>query len=191
MSKCYLDGLFVNEDVCTPVKEMYERAMACARTKIGDGKPWFQTPTEIDYGDKLYESVLTRGIYVDQLRTFLCAGWRPEQFLIITTNEMKRNIQSVIERIVDFVGITDESRGLVGKKIAKNRAPHIGSKTATQPPIPEDIEDELRAFYEPYNDQFIHFLKKHNFNVDISQMIIELSGEHGRHPRHAKIENMV
>eukprot|EP00055_Hartaetosiga_balthica_P003440 m.7777 g.7777 ORF g.7777 m.7777 type:complete len:370 (-) comp2916_c0_seq1:74-1183(-) len=186
VSKCYLDALFVNENNCLSPKEMYANAEKCRKEKIGDGNPWFDTPSELPESMKLYESVLYRGIYVDQLRNYLCAGWKPEQFLIISTNEMKTNLQGVINRVVKHTGITNRLQGYAGKRIENNKTPHVGSKTASKPAMPKDIEHELARFYTPYNEQLIHFLKKHNFNTKVIEMEIELMGMHDRHPRHAK-----
>ena len=48
-------------------------------------------------------SYLQRGLYADQFRAYMCAGFRPEQFLIFFTNELS-NITSILHRVQHFLG---------------------------------------------------------------------------------------
>jgi len=45
---------------------------------------------------------LARGFYADQLRQYLCAGFKPEQFLVLFTTEMN-DIPKVVRKVASFV----------------------------------------------------------------------------------------
>eukprot|EP00049_Salpingoeca_infusionum_P018744 m.358596 g.358596 ORF g.358596 m.358596 type:complete len:479 (-) comp18193_c0_seq1:1036-2472(-) len=122
-----------------------------------------------------YEGLLIRGFYVDHLYNFLCAGFKPEQFLILTSGELKENARAAVKRISDFMGVPfNPTNEKWFEKGVSRKHKSVGA-------MPEDIREALFHFYEPYNNWLLQFLLTNNFNVNPKYLIRELSLHHHHH----------
>lgn len=84
---------------CRDPHAMYRELQTCANAHRSDvHQPWFYrftldpralSPDGIGHNaSDMYEGVAMRGIYADQILNYLCAGFRPEQILVITNGEL-------------------------------------------------------------------------------------------------------
>lgn len=85
-------------DRCRDPLAMYRELQRCANHYRRDANhPWFFRFTldgsslgTADVGAVgMYEGIVMRGFYADQLLNYLCAGFRPEQILVLTNCEMR------------------------------------------------------------------------------------------------------
>ncbi len=102
----------------------------------------------------LYDGILGRGIYIDQLQRWF-EHFNREQFLIIKTEEMNVNTEAAIQNSEEFLGVIKRSRP--NKKFVK----HFESRPST---IPESCKSKLIEFYKSYNKQ-LNDLIGINFNA--------------------------
>ena len=82
---------------CRDPRSMYKALQSCANAHRSDvHEPWFfrftlDTSALAKDGigrnaSDMYEGVAMRGFYADQLLNYLCAGFRPEQILVVTNS---------------------------------------------------------------------------------------------------------
>src|SRR3989338_8552826 len=81
---------------------------------------------------------LARGFYSNQLRQYLCAGFKPEQFLVLFTSEL-HNISNVVRTVSSFV-----------------RRPLTRQDELVLALIPPNLKKNHRSFNEEPSDEFQH-----------------------------------
>ncbi|EGD79802.1 hypothetical protein PTSG_10785 [Salpingoeca rosetta] len=185
--KCYIDGLmFVNEQHCHPAEYQYEALRKCVEENVADGRPWYErfiiplnnnaskTTNDNGYSYWLHEGILLRGMYADQLKNFLCAGWKPEQIFITTTTHMHTEPLDMTQRLAKFIGPPAKLAGKFKQRLKAGDTIHRGSKTAGHPPMEERTQRLLTEFYEEYNEALVHLLRQHNFACDVAEVEREL-----------------
>lgn len=87
---------FVDLSRCKPVQESYNSFHKCIKANASDPtRPWFVRFThnfdpqmnKAAFLQAKYMGLVYVGIYGDQLFNYICAGFRPEQILILTSSE--------------------------------------------------------------------------------------------------------
>ena len=160
--------------VCATGHEQMARMHACVHADAEkDDKPWFGQFTRMSVAEEErfhenphrgrdpYQGVIFRGIYVDSIKNYLCAGFRPEQFLIMTTSELRADMQAAVDRLARFVGkkLTPMDAGLFEaedyEKNSKSAGHHLSAA----------IEKDLRNFFRPYNEALLELLMNNNFDI--------------------------
>eukprot|EP00049_Salpingoeca_infusionum_P027521 m.32907 g.32907 ORF g.32907 m.32907 type:complete len:404 (-) comp9561_c0_seq3:131-1342(-) len=186
LNECYTESLFINPAKCTSGDEQYKRLRACRDRVSPQNKAWFERAangmtksqrhetTESGQSYWMHEGVVLRGVYVDQIQNFLCAGFDPSHMFITTTTEMMENGWKVLKRISKFIGVDFELDELGQKRKKDSRDIHRGSKVADKPKPDPDTQHMLYDFYRPYNEELIHLLKNHPFEVNIEAVEKEL-----------------
>ena len=105
-----------------------------------------------------HQSLLYRGLYVHQLRAFLCAGFKPEQFLILFTHQLA-NVSAILTTVHDFIAAPTSP-------ILPISPPAQNSKSMLQEITPETRSD-LIAFYRLSVLDLASFLIAHPFHYDL------------------------
>mgnify|MGYP001490604166 CR=1 FL=1 len=110
-----------------------------------------------------YEGLLLRGAYADQLRNFICEGFKPRQFLLVTLGELSANLTSVVERIAEFAleGADAQPKRdtLMQGLRALEAMPHVNLNHKSQGQMPSSVYERLHAFFAPYNADLMQFLR--------------------------------
>eukprot|EP00045_Choanoeca_perplexa_P013041 m.145326 g.145326 ORF g.145326 m.145326 type:complete len:373 (-) comp16217_c0_seq4:1169-2287(-) len=165
-------GQMLNPEGCVGGWEQYKRLHAELNNKRIDAQ-WFGRylkhlfPQEYEiYKSK--EGHIHRGIYVDQIRTYLCAGFRPEQFLILTNGELRDDQIGAMNRIAQFMQrpLSLQHEGMVDRGLHRNSKPHALFSA--------EVTAQLEAFYKPYNEELVKLLLENNFNINPHYILKEL-----------------
>lgn len=185
--KCYIQGLmFVNEAHCHSAEEQYAALRRCVRQVVADGRPWYErsiAPLNNNYSSSvnenghsywMHEGILLRGIYADQLKNFLCAGWRPEQIFISTTSQLHAHPHRLATRLADFIGPPARLTGAFKQRLRGGETIHRGTAAGGHAPMNERTKAMLADFYREYNLALVHFLRQHNFVCDVGDVEEEL-----------------
>lgn len=146
----------------------------CAKgTKWYSNKsPWFARFTDVGHGRVQnalhYEGVVMRGIYVDQIQNFLCAGFRPEQMMVLLSSELFNDSMESLGRISRFVGrkpefIDEQQRSSAEKGVHANHRARGKMLAKTQA--------LLQRFYAPYNRRLVELLRSQAFVVRRDRML--------------------
>lgn len=167
--------------VCSTGHEQWARLHECAKEDMAVSRhPWFRRFTsksvKFDF-DKpfqeegnLHEGVILRGLYADSIKNFLCAGFRPEQFLVITNKELYEDQMGALKRFSDFMGrklvLTDTDR--VESGIVKNKQTH---DNAFKPSTLKLLQD----FYRPHNEAVLDLLLNNPFNINKHYLLKEFT----------------
>jgi len=111
---------------------------------------WHNLPTE-DYKrlGNLHYSYLPRGIYVDQIESWMLV-FPKEQFLIIRAEDFFSDTQVIYDRVLTFLGLPEHclkksNRHNVGKYAQKMSA---------------DVRQDLTQFFRPHNQRLSEFLNR-------------------------------
>eukprot|EP00045_Choanoeca_perplexa_P014152 m.164811 g.164811 ORF g.164811 m.164811 type:complete len:428 (-) comp16587_c0_seq9:1941-3224(-) len=115
-------------------------------------------------------SAIERGLYVDQLRHWLCAGIQPQQILIATTSDWQTP-QVTVHRIASWLGRGD-SYTTPRLEEAFNADIHRASR-ANGRPYPEAIMTTLRTYFKPYDNALLELLNDLPFDVNITTVAAE------------------
>lgn len=115
-----------------------------------------------------HEGVVMRGIYVDQLKNFLCAGWKPEQIFITFTFKLHAEPLKLLKEIASFVGIPFNIDIHLEKQLNAGEQVQRASRTHLHDPITSEVKDSFTELNREYNEALIHFLNQHNFVCNIS-----------------------
>jgi hypothetical protein len=94
----------------------------------------------------LVYSYLARGIYIDQVRNWL-EYFPREQILILRSEDLFRNPQSVYSRVLEFLG-------LANFKLDDYEIFNFGRYSQIDP----ETEKRLRVYFSPYNQELYEFL---------------------------------
>jgi len=97
----------------------------------------------------------------------MLAGFRPEQFLIITNSELREEPLEVMRRFSAFVQrpYELEHAKVVEQGLSKNSKSHDN--------WPEEVAAKLRDFYRPYNKALVKLLLENNFNINLHHLLKE------------------
>uniref|UniRef100_A0A7S0ZDD4 Sulfotransferase domain-containing protein n=1 Tax=Timspurckia oligopyrenoides TaxID=708627 RepID=A0A7S0ZDD4_9RHOD len=115
-----------------------------------------------------HDGNLYRGIYVDMLKNYLCAGFKPEQILILTTSELKD--PAFLKRVADFIGVGEDAFSHNLKKTVNTNGKSHSHR------ISEELLKELEDFYRPHNKELVEFVKDAGFHVNLDAMEHEFLG---------------
>ena len=176
-----------SDRACKPPWEQYEDLGECLG-QITDvnisAKPWYRKmiPEGAQGKEKLieegtgglYDGAVLRGVYVDMIHHYLCAGFKPSQFLVIASNELRADHVDVIKRIFEFVNetrpweyINSRAGKFMERQIERNRR-------AKDTKFDNSTLHQLAQFYYPFNQQLLHLLSNHDFNVRLPKIVQEL-----------------
>eukprot|EP00056_Hartaetosiga_gracilis_P003268 m.61502 g.61502 ORF g.61502 m.61502 type:complete len:416 (+) comp11392_c0_seq1:85-1332(+) len=176
LDECYSKGLFVNPNTCPPPEVLHTDIKACVKEHGKRGMPWYEYHADhhLYFADTneegvkyvYYDGLIRRGIYVDQLQNYLCAGWKPENIMVASLTELKSQPDKFIKRLQTQL-IDGPSNPL-----HIPHAPHQGSRSEGEMSVA--TKKKLDNFFRPHNEAFIHLLHTHNFIVDIEAIENEL-----------------
>ncbi|KAL6051132.1 hypothetical protein QOT17_019397 [Balamuthia mandrillaris] len=114
---------------------------------------------------------LTRGLYVSQIRNFLCAGFSPEQMIFFASHELAERRMDVLRRISEFVGRPLEFKSEEDKEAVTDG---LGSNHKSEGDMTEETKAVLREFYGAATQELMAFLEQGNFRVDMAAMRKEM-----------------
>ena len=170
---------------CSTGHAQMRRLHACVREDIAvDDKPWFGRFTldsapdmeafrgRIRQREDPYQGVLFRSVYVDGIKNYLCAGFRPEQFLIMTSNELHADMEAAVGRIARFVGRTLQPRRAGLFRSADYSRNSRSSGHASFDPA---LRGRMEAFFRPYNEALLELLLNNAFDVERDFLIEEFT----------------
>ncbi|EGD73082.1 hypothetical protein PTSG_04796 [Salpingoeca rosetta] len=161
--------------LCRDPRSVYRELQTCVeKHNAHDDHPWFLHYTQFASNDEVplnlrvqYEGLTMRGLYADQIFNFLCAGFWPEQLLIMTAGELRHDARTAVQRVTDFMGVpfqpTNEKWFDKGVSRMKKSAG----------PIPEDVVAELRQLFALHNRVLMRLLLNNNFNVNAPFLLKE------------------
>jgi len=109
---------------------------------------------------------LSRGIYVDQLQTWMQFFPR-EQFLILKSEDLYSDPQRILRETVTFLGLPVTSIQTTEKEFKQYREPHPrGYNNNEKPPkMDPDVRKYLVEYFQPHNARLYTFLGR-NFGWD-------------------------
>ncbi|EGD78994.1 hypothetical protein PTSG_01965 [Salpingoeca rosetta] len=176
---------------CNTGHHQYAALYRCvsALAESADGKaltqdrPWFQHFTRKGNKEllqqhvslkllKKYEGHVHRSIYVDQLINFLCAGFRPDQFIVVTTTELKADAEGVLHRIATALDRPSQLAAQARKRVLSGIHANMHRHSHT---MPDAMERELQEFFQPYNQRLLDVLDFYGFVFNRTAMIHELN----------------
>ncbi|KAL6078141.1 hypothetical protein QOT17_001748 [Balamuthia mandrillaris] len=114
---------------------------------------------------------LTRGLYVSQIRNFLCAGFSPEQMIFFASHELAERQMDVLRRISEFVGRPLEFKSEEDKEAVTSG---LGSNHKSEGDMTDETKSVLREFYGAATKELMAFLEQGNFRVDMAAMRKEM-----------------
>eukprot|EP00045_Choanoeca_perplexa_P004498 m.38664 g.38664 ORF g.38664 m.38664 type:complete len:385 (+) comp12606_c0_seq4:192-1346(+) len=158
----------LNHDGCATGWEQYKLLDAELQAKKID-KRWFSNTLKTLPGSRVFgssgrfparEGHVYRGIYVDQIRNYICAGFKPEQFLILTNGELRDDQTGAMHRIAQFMDrpVNLKHARKVESGMVRYSRPHGHFSDGTIA--------TLQAFYKPYNQDLVRLLLENRFNVN-------------------------
>eukprot|EP00730_Choanoeca_flexa_P019565 TRINITY_DN9564_c0_g1_i2.p1 TRINITY_DN9564_c0_g1~~TRINITY_DN9564_c0_g1_i2.p1 ORF type:complete len:381 (+),score=105.83 TRINITY_DN9564_c0_g1_i2:238-1380(+) len=173
------DGLQQYQQLNAALTEM-------VKTKLTDrlDKPWYmrQLSTlpapDVPWGNvagvvdttklrKIYQGHILRSIYVDQFRNYLCAGFRPEQFVILTITELKQDWVNALQRIAAFL---DRPFELEDERVLTHS---ISGYHHEHPTWDDATRQRLQRFFKPYNKALLRLLMGNRFNLNPAYLLGE------------------
>ena len=134
------------------------------------GKELLTKPTSISLR-RHFQGHAHRGMYVDQLANYLCAGFDPEQFLIYTSLELHDNPQGVLQSISKRMG--HELEVHEAHQPLLERGVRLNSRSKGRQ-VPDRLRRQLHALFEPFSFRLIHFLDAFGFQYNRTAMLSEL-----------------
>jgi hypothetical protein len=188
LDKCYGESFKLPEapspTACPSGARQNKDLLACSARYAeasGDSAPWFQRYTRtlgFDWrhanGSAFWrsEGLVIRGLYLDQVRNFVCAGFRPEQMMFIMANELYSNQVEVLARLSAFVGQelgfrTPEDEAEVRKGIFKNHK--------SRGELDDTSRGILNTFYAKHNRALVQYLLSDSFVVDKEALLREFA----------------
>ncbi|EGD74796.1 hypothetical protein PTSG_07029 [Salpingoeca rosetta] len=161
---------------CRDIRAAYDAFHQCMKPKAADAKqPWFVKFT-LNYDADMnkpahavnrHAGFAYMGLYADQLFNFLCAGFKPDQFIILTSGELKAEPVAAVKRVTDAFGrpfdVEDMrwfERGLSNNRRSRGR-------------MPARTEALLRGLFQPYNLALARLLASMPFNVNMTHVLDE------------------
>lgn len=119
----------------------------------------FNTNTNSGGDMVFHEGILLRGYYADQIRNFICAGFRPDQLILATTGEVRNSLGKVLDRIANAFGKPTMQTPHI--RIGKGTS---NSRTAIVPP--QEYADRLMDFLRPQSEDLLDLLDELGIVVD-------------------------
>ena len=138
--------------------------VAAALARKADTRPWFARFLEHRVQDtdsevRRYEGIVLRGAYADQLRAFVCAGWRPDQFFVTTLGELHTSKAEVLARLAAFARAP---RDLVHRTLPVTNSTAV-LNARSHGTIPAGALAALHSFYAPWNRDLALLLAEQPF----------------------------
>ena len=106
----------------------------------------------VPFVSKSYYYSIQCGMYVKQLKRWF-SYFKPEQFMIIQSEDFFANPQATIAGVAKFLGVCDMA---FSEYPIFDPLKNIAG--APYPNIPQDLEQKLIDFYRPYNEMLYEFL---------------------------------
>lgn len=110
------------------------------------------------------DAVLLRGLYIDQIRNYICAGFHPSQIMIVTYSQLVNSHISILSKIQKRYGFSTN---------ITTSFPISNSKSHGRKPSPYVLR-QIEEFFELYNKQAIDYILQNGFDVDIDYLTMEL-----------------
>lgn len=120
---------------------------------------WQQT------GLVFHEGMLLRGYYADQIRNFLCAGFKPEQLILATSSELRNDMGKVLDRIADAFGQRRIQQWSMDEARANSQTALVPSKKNIQ---------KLLDFMRPQVEELIDLVENEGINANVTALRKEL-----------------
>ena len=168
---------------CRTGNQQYDALQECLgsmnKRDVGvDDAPWFRFfthPSSIRARPEKpameYQGHVYRGMYVDQLANYLCAGFEPEQFIVLAASELFHDPEHVLETVAHRMG-----RELHLSPSALEHI-HSGIKIGARSQghtMSSQLRRQLHALFEPYSFRLIHLLDAFGFQYNRTAMLSEL-----------------
>ena len=100
----------------------------------------------IHYGNHSY---LAKGVYVDQLENWF-RYYNKKQFLILTTDDLRKNPQQILNQIFDFLGLPPF-------KVENSKDRNVGNYKEK---MNEDTRKFLIEYFKPHNERLSKLLQR-------------------------------
>jgi hypothetical protein len=146
--------------------------------------PWYTSLTNVtslkngalDPPSWMYDGFILKGLYVDQIANYLCAGASPSQFHVYATSQVYNSTPEFIDNLA----------GRVGKKTTPLSLKCDANITRSLPPlhdlprfsVPSHLYEKLHSVYLPFNLLLVEFLDMFKFNYDKRAVMKELDVTH-------------
>eukprot|EP00055_Hartaetosiga_balthica_P004937 m.13747 g.13747 ORF g.13747 m.13747 type:complete len:505 (-) comp4192_c0_seq1:61-1575(-) len=180
LKKCYEETMALKHlDTCKFAHFQYVDMHTCLTkySLLSKKTPWFSAnyygwSTIQASADRrsLYDGHVMRGIYVDQIVNYLCAGFSPEQFIVVTSEELKEQHLQVMDRAMAALG--REVDVIPGHEKVMERVRHLNRRAMGRYGS-DAIQDKLDEFFRPFNAQLIQLLMSQKFNVNMEYIVKE------------------
>lgn len=126
----------------------FEQVVAADKERLRNG--WSNLPTADNKRlGNLHYSYLPRGIYVDQIRSWMSIFPR-EQFLIIRAEDFFSDAQTIYDDVLDFLR-------LPGHRLRQTRRRNVGSYTDK---MSDEVRMELVNYFRPHNSRLYEYLDR-------------------------------
>ncbi len=124
----------------------FEKALEIEQSKLNEEKD--RMMKDKNYNSDIYQqfSILSRGIYVDQLLVFE-RYFGKDQMLLIKTEDLYRNPQRVVNRVFDFLHVPQYN---INHFVHYNRNSYK--------PMDASIRKYLAEYYKPHNQRLYQYV---------------------------------
>eukprot|EP00730_Choanoeca_flexa_P012727 TRINITY_DN4562_c0_g1_i1.p1 TRINITY_DN4562_c0_g1~~TRINITY_DN4562_c0_g1_i1.p1 ORF type:complete len:454 (+),score=78.34 TRINITY_DN4562_c0_g1_i1:147-1508(+) len=157
-----------NLKACRNPWYMYRKFALCLKEQlVDDPNPWYVKYTlaydlfltRFRLSDQTpYEGLIGRGIYVDQLLNYLCAGFDPKSILVITQGELRADPAMVTKRIAQHVGVSWEPARLSAFTDGVHRQSRVKGHT-----MPVPVFELLKEVFSPHTRLLMELLETNAF----------------------------
>ena len=130
----------------------FEKAIKLEEERLAGER---ERPIEDPYVISHYRahSYLTRGMYADQLENWF-RHYNRKQFLILTTDDFRKNPQQTLDQIFDFLGVSSfQTKNLKNRNVGSYKEMNKGTRKF------------LIEYFKPHNERLSKLLQR-NFDWD-------------------------
>ena len=129
----------------------FEQVVAADKEQLRSG--WNNLPTADNKRlGNLHYSYLPRGIYVDQIRSWMKI-FPKNQFLIIRAEDFFSNSQVIYDEVLDFLG-------LPGYRLGQSERQNVGTYTDR---MSDELRQDLANYFQPHNTRLYDYLARDFF----------------------------
>ena len=152
-------------------EEQNRRLAECVATNpFNDKAPWFARFTQtsstraqnVRHAQGMHEGVVLRGMYVDQVRSFMCAGFQPEQMLFLSSTDVFTDEAGALDWLAGQVGRPRRNVGRPRRNATFGSDPGKHAQRAQMMPETETL---LREFYAPLSRALVELLRSKDFLI--------------------------
>eukprot|EP00899_Mesostigma_viride_P012889 jgi/Mesvir1/21600/Mv25019-RA.1 len=175
-------GLLPDARSCAEAGDGWKRKKALAECMQAAVKAEAAAPGGLRSANWNYDSWLVRGLYTDQIRNLLCAGFGPSQILIVTLKEIANDPGAVLQRIaraVDRNEIVADKSVFESERLLKEEV-HVLSGMMKTPhedvKLPPSLHTRLKNMYAAdVKDLLSLVTKKNGFLVSENMLASEFA----------------